>query len=753
MQVIKADGSSQPFDESKIQNHTRWACNGLNVSQSELESSLSIQFYDGMTTKEIADALIMTSSTLISRDKPDYDKVTARFVVQKIRKEANNGDISYPSLASYLSQGMLYQQLDERLLDGRFDLAALDKAIDPERDMGFTYLGIRTLQDRYLLRRPVVANSVQPIYEMPQHLFMRVAMGLAVLEDKPTARAIEFYDVLSKLEFMSSTPTLFNAGTRRPQLSSCYLSYVPDDLTQIFDLGFKETGLLSKFAGGIGNSWSAVRAAGSPIKSTNGLSGGVVPFIHILNGVAVAVNQGGKRKGSVAPYLEMWHADIYEFCELRKKTGDDHLRAHDLHPAAWIPDLFMERKDQDGDWSLFCPGDFPELHDLHGKAFEEAYVAAEASGKARKVVKAMHLWRHLLDMLVRTGYPWINFKDECNRRNPQGHVGVIHNSNLCTEITLNNSATETAVCNLGSVNLAVVKRGKQLQRVVKTAIRMLDNVIDINYYPTENARRSNLRHRPIGMGVMGYQEAMVRDDISWESEAHLKWADELFEELSYFAIHASADLAVEKGAYETFEGSTWSRGLLTIDHAKDQTCHVFSKTEWDVLREKVKTTGIRNSNLIAIAPTATIGNICGTTECVQMITEREVIKENLSGNFVQVSPLRKYDKPHLEQTAWEVDQLWTVRAAAKRQKWICQSQSLNLYRKYDMKGRDLDVLYSTARKEGVKTTYYLRNETSQGYTERTGLVAGQGGVTAPPAEASVMTPVAADEGFICEACQ
>lgn len=753
MQVIKANGSTQEFDPIKIQNHTQWACEGLNVSQSELESSLSIQFYDGMTTKEIADALIMTASTLISYDKPDYDKVTARFVVQKIRKQANNGSVDYPTLSSYINQGVVYDQLDPVLLSGLFDLEALDAAIVPERDMIFTYLGIRTLQDRYLLRRPVQANSIQPIYEMPQHLFMRVAMGLAIREDNPTARAIEFYDVLSKTEFMSSTPTLFNAGTKRPQLSSCYLTYVPDDLEDIFDLGYKQTAMLSKWAGGVGNSWTPVRAAGSVIKGTNGLSTGIVPFIHIQNGVAVAVNQGGKRKGSVAPYCEVWHADIYEFAELRKKTGDDHLRAHDLHPAAWIPDLFMERKNQDGDWSLFCPADFPELHELYGEEFRKAYLAAEASGKARKVVKAMHLWKHLLDMLVRTGYPWITFKDECNRRNPQGHVGVIHNSNLCTEITLNNSKEETAVCNLGSVNLAVVKRGKHLQRVIKTAVRMLDNVIDINFYPTKEARRSNLRHRPIGMGVMGYQEAMVRDDIPWESELHLQWADELFEEISYYSINASADLAQERGAYETFQGSTWSRGLLTIDHARDQSCHVFSKTEWDLTRQKAKA-GMRNSNIIAIAPTATIGNICGTTECIQMILERETIKENLSGTFVQVSPLRKYNKPHLEQTVWDVDQMWTIKAAAKRQKWICQSQSLNLYRRYDVKGRTLDLWYTTLNEMGGKTSYYLRNETAEGFFARTGINPSTLGQATQAAPEPIPEPAQNnDEEFICEACQ
>lgn len=746
MHVVKANGDVKPFDPTKIQAHTAWACEGLDVSQSELEANLNIQFYDGMSTKEIADALIMTASGLISAKQPDFDFVAARLTLQSIYKEVTGGGIEYPTLMSYLSKGRSFNQIDERLVDGRFNLSALNQAIKPERDFYFTFQGIRTLNDRYLLKEPAIVGKRKKTYELPQHFLMRVAMGLALNEDNPTDRAVEFYDVLSEFDYMASTPTLFNAATRFPQLSSCYGGMVPDDLEQIFDLGFKQNAMLSKFAGGIGTSWTPVRAAGSIIESTNGESAGVVPFLKIYNDVAVAVNQGGKRKGAFAPYLEMWHSDIYEFCDLKLKTGDEHLRTHDIFPAGWIPDLFMERLDQDGDWSLFCPNDVPNLHDLYGSAFKAAYEKAEAAGLARKVVKAQHLWRYLLDKLFRTGNPWITFKDECNRRNPQAHVGVIHNSNLCTEITLNNSKEEVFVCNLGSINLArhVLPNGqidsKKLRKTVRTAVRMLDNVVDINFYPTAEAKRSNLQHRPVGLGVMGYQEAMVQCGIDWDSQEHIDWADRLFEEISYYSIDASADLAIERGAYPTFKGSTWSQGLLTIDHARDKTCHVFGKTEWDFLRHKVKTTGIRNSNITSIAPTATISNIVGTTACIEPINERETVKENLSGVFVQVSPLRKHNRPDLEKTVWEVNQEYSIDAAAVRQKWIDQSQSLNIFMAKGKNGKDLDAWYRRCWKKGVKTTYYLRIQKA---TEQ----------QSQDANILKKTPAPAVDGFECEACQ
>lgn len=760
MQVKKASGVLVERDDTKIQAHCKWFCEGLEdqgVCQSELESSIGLQFYDGMPTSEIADALITTAKNLISVEKPGYDKVAAKATIQKIYKQVTGGEISYPTLSSFIAAGIGHKQLDPRLGDGRFDLNALNSVIIPNNDFRFDYLGIQTIADRYLLTEPRKAGGGKKVYEMPQHFWMRVAMGLAINEDNPTLRAAQFYLVMSNFDYCPSTPTLFNAGTMHAQMSSCYVGFVPDDLKGIFDLGITQNAMLSKFAGGIGTDWTSVRANGSVIKSTNGISNGVVPFLKIYNNTAIAVNQGGKRKGAFAPYLELWHADIYDFMDLRLQSGEENMRCHDIFPAAWIPDLFMERKDEGGDWSLFCPSDVPELHDLYGAAFEAKYKEYEASGVARKTVKAMDLWRHLLDKLVRTGHPWITFKDNCNERNPQAHCGVIHNSNLCTEITLNNSVEEVAVCNLGSIVLSnhMTANGHidsdKLKRTVQVATRMLDNVIDLNYYPTETARVSNLRHRPVGLGVMGYAEALVQCGIAWESVEHLEWADELFEQISYFAIDASADLAIERGAYESFPGSTWSQGKLTIDTVKeghDNSTHVFAKQEWQNLRDKVKATGIRNSNITAIAPTATIANIIGTTECIQTINERVVIKENLSGNFMLMSPLAKYARQDLVKTVWEVDQIWSIDAAAVRQKWIDQSQSLNIYRKSTDTGRVLDSWYSRCHKKGVKTSYYLRNNMEES--------AKFGHAPAPVVEeTSLDAPVQGntDEPFICEACQ
>lgn len=762
MQVTKSNGSKQEFDISKIMAHSEWACRGLNVSQSELDVNLRIQFYDGMPTSDIADSQIQTASSLISLEQPEFDQVTARFVRQKIYKQATGGGIEYPHLRSTISQGILFQQLDTRMAEPeRFDLDALSAAIVPERDDLFAYLGIQTIADRYLLCRPLKAGGKKTIYEMPQHFWMRVAMGLAILEDNPTQRAIEFYDIMSQFDYIPSTPTLFNSGTRHAQMSSCYLSYVPDDLELIFDLGITQTAMLSKWAGGVGTDWTEVRANGSIIKSTNGKSNGIVPFLKVADSTAVAVNQGGKRKGAVSPYLENWHADFLDFCDLRLQTGDDNLRTHNLHPAAWVSDLFMKRKKEGGDWSFFCPSDVPGLHDKYGKEFEEAYVAAEKAGLARKVMPAMDVWKYHLDKLQRTGYPWITFKDPCNLRNPQAHAGVVHNSNLCTEITLINSVDEVAVCNLGSIVLGnhIVNgriNSKKLQRTVNTAVRMLDNVIDLNFYPTETARRSNLRHRPVGMGVMGYAEALLQCGIDWESHDHLQWADETFEEISFYSIKASMELAKERGAYETFPGSTWSKGILTIDTAKNQQVHVFSPMEWQLLREDVVKFGMRNSNVTALAPTATIANIVGASEVTQLPNEIAIEKENLSGRFLQINPLHKYGKSELVKTVWDIDQMWSIKANNLRQKWIDQSQSFNLYRRKEIKGRTLDQWYTELHEGGSKTSYYLRN---QGATDGAGRIEDSvakkevpqdcvGPVTEAPADQQEVTSY-----FQCEACQ
>lgn len=765
MQVTKADGTLAERDDSKIQSHCKWFCEGLEhlgVSQSELESSISLQFYDKMPTKEIAQALIQTAESLISRKSPGYDLVAAKATLQIIYKEVTGGGITYPTLNSYLSRGVFFQQLDPRLVDGRFDLDRLNGVIAPERDFQFAYLGIQTIADRYLLCEPRKTKEAKKIYEMPQHFWMRVAMGLAILEDDPTYRAIEFYNLFSSFDYCPSTPTLFNSGTRHSQMSSCYVGYVPDDLQDIFEYGFTKNALLSKFAGGIGTDWTSVRCAGSIIESTNGVSNGVVPFLKIYNQTAVAVNQGGKRKGAFAPYLEIWHGDIFEFADLRLQTGDDNLRAHDIHPATWIPDLFMERKEAGENWSLFCPNDVPDLHDLYGEAFKKRYEEYEAAGLARKVVPAMDLWRYLLDKLVRTGYPWLNFKDNCNNRNPQAHVGVIHNSNLCTEITLNNSREEIAVCNLGSVNLAQhVVNGRldtdKLRHTIRVAVRCLDNVIDINLYPVPEAKNSNLKHRPIGLGVMGYADALVACGIDWESAEHLEWADETFEQFNFYSVEASADLAIERGAYPSFPGSTWSQGKLTIDTVPehlDHTTHVFAKAEWEALREKVKATGIRNSNIHAIAPTATIANIIGVNECIQLPNELEIEKENLSGRFLQLnSLLLKYgDRLDIIKTVWDVDQTWNIDAACKRQKWIDQSQSLNLYRRKEHTGRVLDAWYTRLWRKGGKTSYYLRNqkEKAKQYDEDHG--ASEPHVADLPIHDAPIEGNT-DEPFVCEACQ
>jgi ribonucleoside-diphosphate reductase alpha chain len=749
MQVTKSNGTKQEFDITKIMQHSAWACRDLNVCQSELDASLSIQFYEGMPTSEIAQAQIQTASSLISMEQPEFDKVTARFVLQRIYKQVTGGDINYPSIKAMLSQGVLFQQLDKRLLDGRFDLEAIDAAIVPERDDQFAYMGIQTVFDRYLLTRPLSAGQAKAVYEMPQHMWMRICMGLAILEDNPTQRAIEFYNVVSPFDYMPSTPTLFNSGTIHSQMSSCYLNYCPDDLKGIFDLAITQSALLSKFAGGVGTDFTSVRGAGSIIKSTNGRSNGVVPFLKIYNQTAVAVNQGGKRKGAFSPYLENWHIDFLDFCDLRLQTGDDNLRTHDIHPASMVSDLFMERKKNGQDWSFFCPSDVPELHDLYGDAFKKAYEAAEAAGLARKVMPAMDVWKYHLDKLQRTGYPWITWKDAMNLRNPQQHVGVVHNSNLCTEITLINSKEETAVCNLGSIVLGNhIRNGAidsdKLQRTIKTAVRMLDNVIDLNYYPTPETERSNLRHRPVGLGVMGYAAALLQCGIDWETHDHLQWADELFEQINYHSIKASVQLAKERGAYESFPGSLWSQGILTIDTAKDQKVNYFSPVEWQLLREEVVEFGMRNSNITAIAPTATIANIVGTTECIQLINERVLIKDNLSGRFDQINPLHQYGKPELVKTVWEVDQMWSIKANNRRSKWIDQSQSLNLYRRQEIKGRTLDQWYTELHEGGSKTSYYLRN---QGATDGAGRIEDKVAVEASAPEAPTTSY------FECEACQ
>jgi len=706
--VIKRNGSREPLSIDKIHKVVDWACKDLDVSLSELETEAHLLFFDGIKTTDIHEALIKAASTLISTSKPDYTFVAARLLLMKLYKEVV-GDIHYPSLSDYIKQGVMERRLSKELL--KYDMQALDAYIRPDRDLQFTYLGLQTVADRYLIRSTYKnGEGYAPILELPQHFWMRVAMGLALNESDPEKAAIEFYNVLSEMEFVSSTPTLFNSGTNHSQLSSCYLNTVSDSIDGIFGT-IHECANLSKYAGGIGTDWTRVRPAGDVIVGTNGKSSGVVPYLKVFNDTAVAVNQGGKRNGAFSAYLEPWHPDLYDFVELKKNTGEERRRAHDIFPALWMPDLFFKRVQENGVWSFFSSGEYPELHEFYGDEFERRYEELEREGKYRAQKPAVEVWKKILTSLFETGHPWITMKDECNRRNPQDHVGRIHSSNLCTEITLNTSDEETAVCNLGSVNLSRVSSSTDLRRVIRTAVRMLDNVIDINFYPSERSKNSNMRHRPIGLGVMGYTEWLVQTGIDWESEAHLKAADILFERISYYAIEASSDLAAERGAYETFDGSKWSKGILPIDTARSVPGeHLHEIMNWEFLRERVMKNGMRNSNTMAIAPTATIANISGTTPCIEPIFQRSYTKSNLSGSFLVVDPALKYGRHELCKEAFEIDTSWIIRAAAIRQKWLDQSQSVNIFVKNGIRGSELAAIYMQAWELGLKTTYYLRSQ-------------------------------------------
>ncbi|CAM00606.1 ribonucleoside-diphosphate reductase, alpha subunit [Saccharopolyspora erythraea NRRL 2338] len=768
--------------------------------------------FDGISADELAIAQIMAARIMVEAE-PNYSQVTARLLLDRLRREAltylaglpDDADQEQmreryaPYFRDYVARGVELGQLDPELAS--FDLDRLGAALLPERDMSFGFLGLQTLYDRYFLHHDGTR------YELPQAFFMRVAMGLALREDDREARAVEFYRLLSSFDFMCSTPTLFNSGTTRPQLSSCFLTTVDDDLHGIFH-SISNNAMLSKYAGGLGNDWTPVRGIGAHIRGTNGQSQGVVPFLKIANDTAVAVNQGGKRKGAVCAYLETWHIDVEEFLDLRKNTGDDRRRTHDMNTANWVPDEFMRRVEADGTWTLFSPDETPDLHDLYGTAFAERYRAYERAAergeiKVYRQVRAVDLWRRMLTMLFETGHPWITFKDPCNLRSPQQHAGVVHSSNLCTEITLNTSRDEVAVCNLGSVNLArhVTADGidhERLERTTRTAVRMLDNVIDINFYTIPEARRSNLRHRPIGLGLMGFSDALFAQRIPVSSQAAVEFADRSMEEISYHAISASADLAAERGRYESFEGSLWSQGVLPIDslalleQARDG--HVdLDRTmtrDWGALRERVRAVGMRNSNVMAIAPTATIANICGVGQSIEPIYRNLYVKSNMSGDFTVVNPhlvadlkaaglwdedmladLKFHDGSldpisripgelkELYATAFEVEPRWLVEAAARRQKWIDQAQSLNLYVAAPS-GRKLDELYRLAWRQGLKTTYYLRS-TSATHVEKSTLRGTDGKLNAvPTTPVAPVVPTAAVDGAACsvddpdcEACQ
>ena len=760
--VTKSDGTQVPLDINRLAAVVNHACDGLEdvSADSILEESIK-NLYDGVSVSDMKSSLVMSARTKVEQE-PNYTYVTARILLDELRSEALSflgiaEESSHPEMQkyypeafkAYIDKGVELQMLDPILKE--FDLKKLGEAIDHDRDYQFTYLGLQTLYDRYFI------HYQDTRYELPQIFFMRVAMGLAVEEKDKEDRAIEFYKLLSSFDYMSSTPTLFNSGTLRPQLSSCYLTTIPDDLDGIFG-AMKDNALLSKWAGGLGNDWSPVRALGSYIKGTNGKSQGVVPFLKVANDTAVAVNQGGKRKGAMCAYLETWHLDIEEFLDLRKNTGDDRRRTHDMNTANWVPDLFMKRVELDKNWTLFSPGETPDLHDLTGLAFEKRYeeyeaLAAEGKMDQHKTIPAKDLWRKMLTMLFETGHPWITFKDSCNLRSPQQHIGVIHSSNLCTEITLNTSNDEIAVCNLGSVNLPQhMKDGaldqEKVKQTVTTALRMLDNVIDINYYSVDTAKNSNLKHRPVGMGLMGFQDALYMQDAPYCSDAAIEFADRSMEIISYYAIHASSELAKERGTYPSYDGSLWSQGIFpkdSIDILEKNRGSEFIKVDksetldWDKLRTKVKKDGMRNSNVMAIAPTATISNITGVTQSIEPTYQNLYVKSNLSGEFTIVNPhlVRKLkglnlwddvmindlkyfegslseisripdDIKKLFSTAFEVEPRYIVESASRRQKWIDQAQSLNLYIG-NANGKKLDLTYRMAWYSGLKTTYYLRS--------------------------------------------
>ena len=760
--VTLTDGSTRPLDVERLRRLVTEACSGLEaVTVESILDDTCRNLFDGVKERDVSQALVMSARTLIEQE-PNYSYAAARLLMDMLRREAlgflrmdtnvatqqEMGERYSEYLACYVKCGANLELLDKRLT--QYDLKRLGAALRPERDLQFTYLGLQTLYDRYFIH----SNGTR--FELPQAFFMRVAMGLAINEIDREARAIEFYNLLSSFDFMSSTPTLFNSGTLRPQLSSCYLTTVPDDLDGIYG-AIKDNALLSKFAGGLGNDWTRVRGMGAHIKGTNGKSQGVVPFLKVANDTAVAVNQGGKRKGAVCAYLETWHIDVEEFLDLRKNTGDDRRRTHDMNTANWIPDLFMKRVAEDGTWTLFSPNEATDLHDLTGSAFEEAYVryeekAARGEMSVAKTLKANDLWRKMLGMLFETGHPWVAFKDPCNIRYTNQHVGVVHSSNLCTEITLHTNDSEIAVCNLGSVNLAahVDDNGldtAKLRKTISTAMRMLDNVIEYNYYSVPQARNSNLRHRPVGLGIMGFQDALYKVRLPYASQDAVEFADRSMEAVSYYAIQASTDLAEERGRYHSFEGSLWSQGILPIDSlaklAEQRGSYLqvddSSTLDWDSLRERVKTVGMRNSNTMAIAPTATISNICGVSQSIEPTYQNLFVKSNLSGEFTVVNPylvrdlkaldlwdpvmvndLKYYDgsvQPisripddlkAMYASAFEIDARWLVEAGSRRQKWIDQAQSLNLYMS-EPSGKKLDNLYKLAWVRGLKTTYYLRS--------------------------------------------
>ena len=811
VKIVLENGEEDNLDMNRLEEMVKEACEGLEDTNPQLIlEEANKNLYDGVSEEDARTSLVMTSRTLVEQE-PNYTYVTARILLDNIRtesltylgmqKQATQKEMEslYPeALRNFLAKGVENEILNPELLE--MDVEKLGQAIISSRDNDFTYLGLQTLYDRYFIHHDEVR------YELPQVFFMRVSMGLALREDQREERAIEFYNLLSSFDYMSSTPTLFNSGTKHSQLSSCYLTTVPDDLHGIYG-AIQDNAMLSKWAGGLGNDWTPVRGLGSQIKGTNGKSQGVVPFLKVVNDTAVAVNQGGKRKGAVCSYLETWHVDIEEFVELRKNTGDDRRRTHDMNTANWVPDLFLKRVSEDKQWTLFTPSDTPDLHDLYGLDFEKRYEEYEAKIETGEIefykkVEAKELWKKMLSMVFETGHPWITFKDVCNLRSPQQHIGVVHSSNLCTEITLNTSQDEIAVCNLGSVNLTHHIKdgemdGEKLERTITTAIRMLDNVIDINYYAVKAAETSNMKHRPIGIGIMGFQDALYMLKTPYASEEAVEFADRSMEMVSYYAIKASSDLAKERGTYKSYEGSLWSQGVLpidSIDMLKESRGENYldldesSTMDWDKLRETVKKQGMRNSNVMAIAPTATIANITGVSQSIEPTYQNLYVKSNLSGEFtvtnipmvktlkslglwdsVMINDLKYYDGSvkeisripedvkKLYATSFDIEPRWLIDAASRRQKWIDQSQSLNLYID-EPNGKKLDIMYRMAWLRGLKTTYYLRSRSAT-TAEKSTIATGELNAVSATAQPEAPQPATAAPSACsvldpdCDACQ
>ena len=805
--VVKRDGRAVLFDISEIQEAIQMCAHGFDgeIDPDLIARETVRNVFDGISTADIDRAVLMAASSFIERD-PAYAKVAARLFMRRIYREvigvARSHEDGYrQAFVRGIRRGVEQGRFDERLLE--FNLGRLADALDTARDDLLNFMGVQTLHERYF------ARAGDALLETPQAFWMRVAMGLALQEDDCNERAVSFYQVMSTLRFVPSTPTLFHAGTTHPQLSSCFLTTVEDDLEHIFK-SLADNAQLSKWSGGLGNDWSSIRGTGAHIRSTNVESQGVIPFLKIASDVTLAINRSGKRRGATCAYLETWHLDIEDFLDLRRNTGDERRRTHDMNTANWIPDLFMKRVAEDGDWTLFSPDETPDLHDLYGQAFEKRYLEYERKARAGLLartgtVSALKLWRKMLSMLFETGHPWITFKDPSNIRSPQDHAGVVHSSNLCTEITLNTSREETAVCNLGSVNLEkhVVDGALQAQTLaatVQTAMRMLDNVIDVCFYPTPEARASNLRHRPVGLGVMGFADALFKLDVPFASREAIAFADRSMELVAHSAILGSSRLAAERGAYSSYRGSKWDRGLLPqdtldlLEQERGQRIEVprGGELDWEPVRAHVREHGMRNSNTMAIAPTATISTISGCFPSIEPIYQNVYVKSNISGEFTVANPylvsdLKQaglWDRHLFEElkfhdgsvqaiqaiperlrakyrTAFEVDPLHCLRMTAVRGKWIDQSQSHNVFMR-GTSGQALSDIYRTAWRLGLKTTYYLRTLAASqvekstlgsryGFTQKR--ANGASAAAPAPADPQPGRSDACDLDEDCEACQ